>query len=96
MYRNKILYIYCGESFNGKLIDIPSIQIKPGDKIELKDQSSDLIVIQHTLDTGQDREDASWLKVDEKKKSIEVLNQPTRNDASQQIEEQLIVELYSK
>ena len=70
---------------NGKLIDIPSIQIKPGDKIELKDQSSDLIVIQHTLDTGQDREDASWLKVDEKKKSIEVLNQPTRNDASQQI-----------
>ena len=62
---------------NGKLIDIPSIQIKPGDKIELKDQSSDLIVIQHTLDTGQDREDASWLKVDEKKKSIEVLNQPT-------------------
>ena len=81
---------------NGKLIDIPSIQIKPGDKIELKDQSSDLIVIQHTLDTGQDREDASWLKVDEKKKSIEVLNQPTRNDASQQIEEQLIVELYSK
>ena len=81
---------------NGKLIDIPSIQIKPGDKIELKDQSSDLIVIQHTLDTGQDREDASWLKVDEKKKSIEVLTQPTRNDASQQIEEQLIVELYSK
>ena len=56
----------------------------------------DSIVIQHTLDTGQDREDASWLKVDEKKKSIEVLNQPTRNDASQQIEEQLIVELYSK
>ena len=70
---------------NGKLIDIPSIQIKPGDKIELKDQSSDLIVIQHTLDTGQDREDASWLTVDEKKKSIEVLNQPTRNQASQQI-----------
>ena len=33
---------------------------------------------------------------DEKKKNIEVLNQPTRNDASQQIEEQLIVELYSK
>ena len=71
---------------NGKLVDIPSIQVKPGDKIELKNQSSDLIVIQHTIDTGQDREDAGWLKVDEKKKNIEVLNEPTRNDASQQIE----------
>ena len=81
---------------NGKLVDIPSIQVKPRDKIELKNQSSDLIVIQHTIDTGQDREDAAWLKVDEKKKNIEVLNEPTRNDASQQIEEQLIVELYSK
>ena len=57
---------------------------------------NDLIIVQHTIDTGQDREPASWLKVDEKKKNIEVLNQPTRNDASQQIEEQLIVELYSK
>jgi len=81
---------------NGNLVDIPSIQVKPGDKIELKDQSNDLIIVQHTIDTGQDREPASWLKVDEKKKNIEVLNQPTRNDASQQIEEQLIVELYSK
>ncbi len=64
---------------NGNLVDIPSIQVKPGDKIELKDQSNDLIIVQHTIDTGQDREPASWLKVDEKKKNIEVLNQPTRN-----------------
>ena len=53
---------------NGSLVDIPSIQVKPGDRIELKDQSNDLIVIQHTIDTGQDREPVSWLKIDEKKK----------------------------
>ena len=82
--------------FNGKLVDIPSIQIQPGDKIELKESSQNIISIQHSIDTGQDREEANWLNVDKNKKNIEVLSQPSRNDASQQIEEQLIVELYSK
>ena len=81
---------------NGKLVDIPSIQVKQGDKIEIKDKSQDLILIQHSIDTGQDREEASWLNVDKNKKNIEVLSTPSRSDASQQIEEQLIVELYSK
>ena len=81
---------------NGKLVDIPSIQIQPGDKIELKESSQNIISIQHSIDTGQDREEANWLNVDKNKKNIEVLSQPSRNDASQQIEEQLIVELYSK
>ena len=81
---------------NGKLVDIPSIQIKEGDKIEIKDKSQDLILIQHSIDTGQDREEASWLNVDKNKIYIEVLSTPSRSDASQQIEEQLIVELYSK
>ena len=81
---------------NGKLVDIPSIQVKQGDKIEIKEKSQDLILIQHSIDTGQDREEASWLNVDKNKKNIEVLSIPSRNDASQQIEEQLIVELYSK
>ena len=40
--------------------------------------------------------DGSLMDLLHKKKNIEVLNEPTRNDASQQIEEQLIVELYSK
>ena len=81
---------------NGKLVDIPSIQVKEGDKIEIKDKSQDLILIQLSIDTGQDREEASWLNVDKNKKNIEVLSTPSRSDASQQIEEQLIVELYSK
>ena len=81
---------------NGKLVDIPSIQVKQGDKIEIKDKSQDMILIQHSIDTGQDREEVAWLKVDKNKKNIEVLSTPSRNDASHQIEEQLIVELYSK
>jgi len=45
---------------------------------------------------GQDNEVPSWLSVDTNKKSIEVLSLPSRGEISHQIEEQLIVELYSK
>ena len=81
---------------NGKFVDVPSHQVKAGDVIEIKDSSQDLIVIQHTIDTGQDYVIPSWLDVDSKKKIVKIATSPTRNDASSQIEEQLIVELYSK
>ncbi len=81
---------------NGKFVDVPSHQVKAGDVIEIKDSSQDLIVIQHTIDTGQDYVIPSWLDVDSKKKIVKIAASPTRNDASSQIEEQLIVELYSK
>ena len=81
---------------NGKFVDIPSHKVKPGDVIEIKDASQDLIIIQHTIDTGQDNVIPSWLDVDNKKKSVKINAEPSRGDASSQIEEQLIVELYSK
>ena len=81
---------------NGKFVDVPSYKVKPGDLIEIKDASQDLIIIQHTIDTGQDNVIPSWLDVDNKKKSVKINAEPSRGDASSQIEEQLIVELYSK
>jgi small subunit ribosomal protein S4 len=81
---------------NGRFVDVPSHQIKVGDQIEIKDGSKELIIIQHTIDTGQDREIPSWLDVDVKKKAVKINSLPSRSDASSQIEEQLIVELYSK
>jgi len=81
---------------NDKFVDVPSYHVKPGDEITIKDSSKDLIVIQHTIDTGQDRVIPSWIDVDNKNKSVKVVASPTRSDASSQIEEQLIVELYSK
>ena len=81
---------------NGKFVDVPSYKVKSGDTIEIKDASKDLIIIQHTIDTGQDNVVPSWLDVDNKKKSVKINAEPARGDASSQIEEQLIVELYSK
>jgi small subunit ribosomal protein S4 len=81
---------------NGNFVDVPSYHVQPGDEITIKDSSKGLIIIQHTIDTGQDRVIPSWINVDNKNKSVKVVASPSRSDASSQIEEQLIVELYSK
>ena len=81
---------------NGRFVDIPSIQVKVGDKIELKSNSNNMISIQHAIDTGRDKIVPEWITVDINKKTIDVISTPSRSDASSQIQEQLIVELYSK
>ena len=81
---------------NGKFVDIPSFQVKVGDKIELKSTSINMISIQHSLDTGKDKVVPGWISVDENKKVITINSTPSREDVSSQIQEQLIVELYSK
>ncbi len=80
---------------NGKKVDIPSFQVKPGDTITVKDRSRDLIVIQHSIDT-QGRVVPDWISVDADQRRIEVLAHPRRDQIDTDINEQLIVELYSK
>ena len=80
---------------NGTKVDIPSYQVKPGDLVTVKAKSSDAIVIQHAVDT-QGREAPAWLSVDLGERKIEVIDHPRRDQIDTAINEQLIVELYSK
>jgi len=80
---------------NGKKVDIPSYQVRPGDTISIKDRSKDLIVIQHSVDT-QDRMVPDWLVVNSDDRQITVNDRPRRDQIDTDINEQLIVELYSK
>ncbi len=80
---------------NGRKVDIPSYQVSPGDVITTKDRSKDLIVIQHSVDT-QDRLVPDWLVVDVDDRQITVNDRPRRDQIDTDINEQLIVELYSK
>ena len=80
---------------NGRKVDIPSYQVKPGDEISVKEASSDLIMIQHAVDT-QGRPVSDWLSVDVDSRKIIVNAQPRRDQIDTDINEQLIVELYSK
>ncbi len=80
---------------NGKKVDIPSYQVSPGDVITMKDRSKDLIVIQHSVDT-QDRLLPDWLAINVDDRQITVNDRPRRDQIDTDINEQLIVELYSK
>jgi small subunit ribosomal protein S4 len=80
---------------NGKKVDIPSYQVKPGDVVNVKEKSREAIVIQHAIDT-QGREAPAWLSVDLGERRVVVGDHPRRDQIDTAINEQLIVELYSK
>jgi small subunit ribosomal protein S4 len=79
---------------NGRRVDIPSILVRPGDKIELAEKlkSSHLF---SGLDKLKDYS-PKWLKVDLKKVSVEVLALPEKDELEKSIDSQLIVEFYSR
>jgi small subunit ribosomal protein S4 len=81
---------------NGRRIDVPSYRVRPGDVITLRDRSKELIVIQHALDVASERTMPEWLEVDRTAKKITVHELPNRAQIDTQVQEQLIVELYSK
>lgn len=83
---------------NGQRVDIPSIRVKVGDVIEARPASQKSHYFKNIDDVspgGQENE-ASWLKVDRKKFTITVKSLPTRDDVEPDINEQLIVEYYSR
>jgi len=80
---------------NGKKVDIPSYQVRPGDVITVKERSRELIVILHSIDT-QDRVVPDWMSVNPDERQISINDRPHRDQIDTDINEQLIVELYSK
>ncbi len=80
---------------NGKKVDIPSYQVRAGDVVQLKENSKDLLVVEHSLDTAEITS-PEWLTVNRDGRSITVVDLPNREQIDTPIQEQLIVELYSK
>lgn len=83
---------------NGRRVDIPSIRVKAGDVITLRDKSKNsayFININDVLDNSF-QGPLSWLKSDPKKVSVTITGLPKREEAEADINEQLIVEYYSR
>lgn len=80
---------------NGRKVDIASYRVRPGDVITVKDRSQDLVAIQHAVDT-QGRPVPEWLEVDTDERKVVVKSLPTRDQIDTAVNEQLVVELYSK
>jgi len=82
---------------NGQKIDIPSYLTTAGDQISLKEKSKKNPLIQYALQSVTGRGTLpSWLSLDAVNATGTIVSMPTREDIQSPIEEQLIVELYSK
>ncbi len=80
---------------NGRKVDIPSYQVRPGDVVSMKQRSRDLIIVQHAVDT-LGRPIPDWLEVNHDQRTVTIRDYPRRDQIDTAINEQLIVELYSK
>ncbi|MBK8800809.1 MAG: 30S ribosomal protein S4 [Fibrobacteres bacterium] len=81
---------------NGRKASIPSIRLKVGDVVEVMDNSRSLAAIQAALAGASRRSEVEWVSVDKVKFAGRVLAQPARTQIPTPVNEQLIVELYSK
>ena len=80
---------------NGRVVNIPSYNVKAGDVVAVREKSKSLEVIADAL-AGFNHSKYPWLEWDESLKSGKLLHNPQREDIPENIKEQSIVELYSK
>ncbi|MBF13523.1 MAG: 30S ribosomal protein S4 [Legionellales bacterium] len=81
---------------NGKLLDIPSYQVSPGDVVSIREKSQSLLIIKAAREQSDHKQDCDWVKTNESDLSgvLESLPDPTKFYAQYQVN--LVVELYSK
>lgn len=81
---------------NGQRVTIPSYQLSDSDEVAVADKSKEQMRIKHAAEFAEQRGVSDWLTVDAKKLSGVFKNAPERSDLPAEINEHLVVELYSK
>ena len=81
---------------NGQTVNIPSFQVKPGDEIEVRDKAKKQLRIQAALEIAEQVGIPHWIEVDIKAVKGTFKMVPDRSDLSSEINESLVVALYSK
>jgi small subunit ribosomal protein S4 len=81
---------------NGRKVNIPSFQVSVGDTIAIREGAKKLVVVESARDYAQQNRTPSWLQPDFENLSGKVLSLPKRDEVQLPVNEQLIVELYSK
>jgi small subunit ribosomal protein S4 len=81
---------------DGRIVDVPSFAVKPGQQIAVKAKSKDNLTVQSSLEARTRPALLDWLALDDKARVGRMVRQPTRAEVPLAAQEQLIVELYSK
>ena len=83
-------------SVNGKKVNIPSFQVKVGDTVEIREKSKKLEILSNAEQFAASLVQPSWLQIDREALTGKVIALPKREEIQLPVNEQLIVELYSK
>ncbi len=81
---------------DGKTVDVASFSVLPGQEISVTPAAAELPVVKEAVEDKKNRDQLSWLGVDYEKMTGRMLERPSRADIPLAVQEQLIVELYSK
>jgi small subunit ribosomal protein S4 len=81
---------------NGRKVNIPSYQVSVGDTIAIREHAKKLVVVEAARDYAAQNHTPTWLQIDFPNLTGKVLSLPKREEVSLPVNEQLIVELYSK
>ena len=81
---------------NGRKVDIPSFLVKPGDEVMVREKSRKLLVITNSIEARKGQTAPEWLELSPERLAGRILNVPSRAAIAAPVNEQLIVELYSK
>jgi small subunit ribosomal protein S4 len=81
---------------NGRAVDVPSYQLKAGDEVAVRPGSRDNLSVVASLESRTRPTLLEWLTLDEKNRVGRIVRSPSRQDIPLAVQEQLIVELYSK
>ena len=81
---------------NGEVVNIPSYNVKPDDEISVTDKCKEHLRIKAALELAKSKDQVSWLEVNFDDMSGKFLSYPDRSELSSEINENLIIELYSK
>lgn len=81
---------------NGRVVNFPSCQVHPGDVVEVREKAKGQLRIKAAMELSGQREKPTWIEIDESKLVATFKAVPERSDLSADINENLIVELYSK
>jgi small subunit ribosomal protein S4 len=81
---------------NGRKVNIPSFQVSVGDEITIRENSRKLVVLEAAKEFASHQPSPAWLEINRDAYTGRVLALPKREDINLPVNEQLIVELYSK
>ena len=81
---------------NNRIVNIPSFQLAPGDVVQVRDKSKKLEIFQESMRSVQGDNPQPWLTLDKAQLMGIFASHPERDQIQEPVEEQLVVELYSK